>query len=187
MATSKKKDTEEITTETTEEKKPTKKKTTKKAAPKKTTAKTKKEPKEDLEEPKQAPKEEPKEEEPPHEPNEDDKPYDYEEDQKTKKFFEEIGDTVGKFAKTTVDSIKHTIDKSMSSRNTVISVRVNDETNKKLNMLVEAGLFKSRSESASFLIEEGIKLQDPLFQKITAKLEKIEKLKKELKDIISED
>jgi hypothetical protein len=64
---------------------------------------------------------------------------------------------------------------------------VNDESNKKLNMLVEAGLFKSRSESAAFLIEEGLKSQEALFLKITDKLKKMEKIRDELKHIVSEE
>ncbi|MCP5046282.1 MAG: hypothetical protein GY940_03865 [bacterium] len=100
---------------------------------------------------------------------------------------EEFGDSVGKFASRTVESIKNTIDKTLISRNTVMTIRVNDESNKRLNMLVDAGIFKSRSESAAFLIEEGIKNQDNLFSKITERLETIEKLKSELKDIVSEE
>lgn len=106
---------------------------------------------------------------------------------KDKNVLEEIGDSVGRFATRTVESIKHTIDKSMNSRNTVLSIRVNEDANKKLNMLVDAGIFKSRSESAAFLIEEGIKHQDALFQKISAKLQEIDKLRHELKDIVKLD
>lgn len=166
MATKKKKETEEQTTEPKKAKRTYKKRTTK-------------------EEQKQEPEKE-KKQETKQEPGTN-KTTTQEEEEHAKTLLEEIGDTVGKFAKSTVDSIKSTIDKSMSSRNTVVSVRVNEESNKKLSMLVDAGLFKSRSESAAFLIEEGIKHQEPLFQKITAKLEKIEKLKNELKDIISLD
>lgn len=104
-----------------------------------------------------------------------------------KNVFEEFGDQVGKFAGKTIESIKHTIDKALVSRNTVLTIRVNDEANKRLTMLVETGIFKSRSESAAYLIEEGIKHQESLFEKITAKLEKIEKLRDELKDIVSEE
>ena len=82
---------------------------------------------------------------------------------------------------------KDTLDKSIISRNTVMTIRVTDEANKKLNMLVDAGIFKSRSESAAYLIEEGIKHQENLFNKISEKLETIEKLKDELKDIASEE
>ena len=66
-----------------------------------------------------------------------------------------------------------------------MTIRVNDDANDRLNMLVDAGIFKSRSESAAFLIEEGIKHQEKLFDKITAKLKTIDKLKDELKDIVT--
>ena len=101
--------------------------------------------------------------------------------------FEEFGDSVGKFATRTVESIKKTIDRALVSRNTVLTIRVNDEANEKLGMLVETGLFKSRSESAAYLIEEGIKHQKPLFEKVEKKLEEIGKLKDEIKDIISDE
>jgi hypothetical protein len=106
-------------------------------------------------------------------------------DEKDKNILEELGDSVGKFASKTMESIKHTIDRGLTSRNTVMTIRVTDEANKKLSMLVDAGVFKSRSESAAFLIEEGIKGQDALFKKIEEKLETIEKLKEELRDIAS--
>jgi len=104
-----------------------------------------------------------------------------------KNVFEEFGDSVGKIATRTVESIKKTIDLALVSRNTVLTIRVNDEANEKLGMLVETGLFKSRSESAAYLIEEGIKHQKPLFEKVAKKLEEIGKLKDDIKDIISDE
>jgi len=101
--------------------------------------------------------------------------------------FEDFGNQVEKFAVKTADSIRKVIDRALASRNTVLTIRVNDESNKKLNMLVEAGLFKSRSESAAFLIEEGIKSQKPLFSKIVDKLKKMEKIRDELKVIVSNE
>lgn len=101
--------------------------------------------------------------------------------------FDEFGNQVEKFAIKTAESIRKVIDRALASRNTVLTIRVNDESNKKLNMLVEAGLFKSRSESAAFLIEEGIKSQGTLFSKITDKLKKMEKIRDELKDIVSKE
>jgi Arc/MetJ-type ribon-helix-helix transcriptional regulator len=100
---------------------------------------------------------------------------------------DEFGNQVEKFAVRTAESIRKVIDKALASRNTVLTIRVNDESNKKLNMLVEAGLFKSRSESAAFLIQEGIKIQEPLFSKITDKLEKMERIREELKAIVSKE
>ena len=104
-----------------------------------------------------------------------------------KNVLEEIGDTVEQLATKTFDSIKRTIDKTMTSRNTVLTIRVSDDTNEKLNTLVEAGLFKSRSESAAFLIAEGIKKQRTLFKKISDKMEDINRLRDELKGIITEE
>lgn len=101
--------------------------------------------------------------------------------------FDEFGNQVEKFAIKTAESIRKVIDRALASRNTVLTIRVNDESNKKLNMLVEASLFKSRSESAAFLIEEGIKSQGTLFSKITDKLKKMEKIRDELKDIVSKE
>lgn len=110
-----------------------------------------------------------------------------EKEKKQQRPFDEFGNHVEKFAVKTAESIRKVIDRALASRNTVLTIRVNDESNKKLNMLVEAGLFKSRSESAAFLIEEGIKSQGALFSKITDKLEKMEKIRDELKDIVSKE
>ncbi|MFQ6083761.1 MAG: hypothetical protein ACE5WD_10415 [Candidatus Aminicenantia bacterium] len=106
----------------------------------------------------------------------------YEKEKQRQGKFDEITSQVEKMAVKTAESIKKVIEKALSARNTVLTIRVNDESNKKLNMLVEAGIFKSRSESAAFLIQEGIKSQQKLFDKIENKLSEIEKLKSELKD-----
>jgi len=110
--------------------------------------------------------------------------------QKTKKAqstLDELGSQVEKFAVKTAESIKKVIDKALASRNTVLTIRVNEESDKKLRMLVDAGLFKSRSESAAFLIQEGIKKQEPLFTKISSQLNRIDTIKKELQHIISKE
>lgn len=96
----------------------------------------------------------------------------------------EIGDQMERLATKTAESIKKAIDKALASRNTVLTIRVNEESNKKLNMLVETGLFRSRSESAAFLIEEGIRSQEGLFSRIQGKLETIDKIREELRTIV---
>lgn len=97
---------------------------------------------------------------------------------------DELGAHVEKIAIKTAESLRKVVDKALSSRNTVLTIRVNDECNEKLNMLVEAGLFKSRSESAAFLIQEGIGVQKDIFNKITGKLKKMDKIREELKTIV---
>jgi len=52
---------------------------------------------------------------------------------------------------------------------------------------VDAGLFKSRSESAAFLIEEGAKFHEELFRKIEEKMAQITQLREELKNIVEKE
>lgn len=108
-------------------------------------------------------------------------------EKKKQRAIDEIGNHVEKLAIKTAESIKKAVDKALSSRNTVLTIRVNKESNTKLNMLVETGLFKSRSESAAFLIQEGIKRQEGLFKKISSKMEEIEKIRGDLKKIVSDE
>lgn len=108
-------------------------------------------------------------------------------EKKRQSAFDDFGNQVEKIALKTAESIRKVVDKALASRNTVLTIRVNDECNRKMSMLVDAGLFKSRSESAAFLIHEGIKNQDVLFSKISAKLDKIEKIREELQKVVSEE
>ena len=73
---------------------------------------------------------------------------------------------------------------SLTSRDNVVMVRVNDDSREKMDMLVDAGLFKSRSECAAFLIFQGIKAQESLFGRLKEKVEKIQKIREELKDLL---
>lgn len=73
---------------------------------------------------------------------------------------------------------------SLTSRDNVVMVRINDESREKMDMLIDAGLFKSRSECAAFLIHQGIAAQEPLFGKMKEKVEKIQKIRDELKDLL---
>lgn len=100
---------------------------------------------------------------------------------------DEFGSHMEKLATKTAESIKKVFDKASATRNTVLTIRVSEESNKRLRMLVDVGLFKSRSESAAFLIQEGVKSQEALFEKISSKLEKIDKIKEELKGIIAKE
>lgn len=85
------------------------------------------------------------------------------------------------------ESIGKAIESALSAREHVVMVRVNDESLTKLDHLVEAGIFKSRSESAAFLISEGIKAQANLFERISNKIEEINKLRSELKNIVGQE
>jgi Arc/MetJ-type ribon-helix-helix transcriptional regulator len=96
----------------------------------------------------------------------------------------EVAQKTGEVINRATESIGKAIESALSARDHVVMVRVNDEALKKLDSLVQSGIFKSRSESAAFLISEGIKAQSALFDRISEKIEEIERLRAELKSIV---
>ena len=72
------------------------------------------------------------------------------------------------------------------ARDNVVMVRVDAESLNKLDELVEAELAGSRSEAAAFLISEGIKTREPLFDAISAKVAEIRKAKEELRVLLED-
>jgi Arc/MetJ-type ribon-helix-helix transcriptional regulator len=98
---------------------------------------------------------------------------------------DQIASSVKEAAQKTTEAISKAIESALSARYHVVMVRVNEESLKKLDELVQAGIFRSRSESAAFLIAEGIKAQGALFERISQKIEQIERLRSELRSMIS--
>jgi len=96
----------------------------------------------------------------------------------------EVAQKTGEVINKATESIGKAIESALSARDHVVMVRVNDDSLKKLDALVQSGIFKSRSESAAFLISEGIKAQDALFSRISERITEIERLRSELKEII---
>jgi Arc/MetJ-type ribon-helix-helix transcriptional regulator len=83
--------------------------------------------------------------------------------------------------------ISRTIERAMSAKDDyVVAVKVSPEAQDKLEQLVQAGVFRSRAEAAGFLIDEGIKTQSALFERVQQKLAEIERLRAELRGLINE-
>jgi Arc/MetJ-type ribon-helix-helix transcriptional regulator len=82
--------------------------------------------------------------------------------------------------------ISRTIEKAMSAKDDyVVAVKISPEAQDKLEQLVQAGVFRSRAEAAGFLIDEGIKTQSALFDRVKQKLAEIERLRAELRGLIT--
>ena len=96
----------------------------------------------------------------------------------------EVAQKTGEVINKATESIGKAIESALSARDHVVMVRVNDESLKRLDALVQSGIFKSRSESAAFLISEGIKAQEVLFNRISERISEIERLRSELKEIV---
>ncbi|GIV66474.1 MAG: hypothetical protein AB1457_02645 [Chloroflexota bacterium] len=86
-----------------------------------------------------------------------------------------------------VENIGQTLGEALQSRGNVVMVRVNDETLRHLDMLVEAEIAKSRSEAAALLINEGIKHNAELFSHIQQVTDQIIQLRIQLKKSILND
>lgn len=81
-------------------------------------------------------------------------------------------------------SIGAALQNALAGREHSVMVRINDETSKSLDMLVDAGIFANRADAAAFLLIEGIKAQQELFEKVSEKVHQIEKLRSELKGMV---
>jgi hypothetical protein len=82
--------------------------------------------------------------------------------------------------------ISRTVERALSAKDDyVVAVKVSHEAQERLEQLVQAGVFRNRADAAAFLIDEGIKAQAPLFERVSAKLSEIERLRAELRGMIS--
>lgn len=83
--------------------------------------------------------------------------------------------------------ISRTIERAMSAKDDyVVAVKVSPGGQEKVDQLVQAGIFRNRAEAAGFLIEEGIKTQSALFERVQQKLAEIERLRAELRGMVNE-
>lgn len=83
--------------------------------------------------------------------------------------------------------ISRTIERAISAKDDyMLAVKVSQDAQHKLGQLVQAGVFGTRAEAAAFLIDEGIKTQTALFERVEQKLAEIERLRAELRGMIAE-
>ncbi len=96
-----------------------------------------------------------------------------------------VAGSVGRSLK---DTVQDTI-KAMrgTGRDGVVMVRVNQESMERIDELIETGLVSSRSEGAAYLIGEGIKAHQGLFDGISSKIEAIRKAREELQNLLNEE
>ena len=84
--------------------------------------------------------------------------------------------------------ISRTVERALSAKDDyVVAVKLSHDAQDRLEQLVQAGVFRSRAEAAAFLIDEGIKAQAPLFERVSQKLSEIERLRAELRGMISRE
>src|SRR5213083_914580 len=83
--------------------------------------------------------------------------------------------------------ISRTIERAISAKDDyMLAVKVSQDAQKKLGQLVQAGVFGTRAEAAAFLLDVGIKVQGPLFERVEQKLAEIARLRAELRGLVDE-
>ena len=83
--------------------------------------------------------------------------------------------------------ISRTIERAMSAKDDyVVAVKVSPTAQEKVDQLVAAGIFRNRAEAAGFLVDEGIKTQSALFERVQQKLAEIERLRAELRGMVND-
>ncbi|MCI0339395.1 MAG: hypothetical protein L0226_17625 [Acidobacteria bacterium] len=83
------------------------------------------------------------------------------------------------------ESVNKAVERALNVRDTTVLIRLSDASSDAIDTLVSAGIFKGRAEAAAFLIDEGIRAQSPLFQRIQSKLNEIERIREELRTSVS--
>lgn len=82
--------------------------------------------------------------------------------------------------------ISRTVERALSAKDDyVVAVKVSHDAQERLEQLVQAGVFRSRADAAAFLIDEGIKSQTELFDRVALKLSEIERLRAELRGMVA--
>lgn len=84
-------------------------------------------------------------------------------------------------------NLRGTLERAIHTKDDyVVAVKVTPEAQNNLEQLVQAGVFRSRADAASYLIDEGIKAQTALFDRVRQKLSEIERLQSELRGMVDE-
>jgi len=92
-----------------------------------------------------------------------------------KKVAGEIGDEIARTTDRLVEEARSL------KRQTVISVRLDDETVRRLQQLIDAGVCKTRSEAVAFLTRAGMRSREELFRKIEERVAEIQRIREELR------
>jgi len=69
-----------------------------------------------------------------------------------------------------------------AGRSNVVASRIGDEELRLIDMLIEAGLFSTRSEAVAYLVAEGVKARKDIFDRVSSALDEIRKIKRKAEE-----
>ena len=67
-------------------------------------------------------------------------------------------------------------------RSNVVASRIRDEELRIIDMLIEAGLFETRSEAVAYLVNEGIKARQDIIEKVSSALKEIRRIREQAEE-----
>ena len=102
-------------------------------------------------------------------------------EERAQKSFNELTDFLSGLGRTLEEGVRTTL----QGRGNVLMVRVNDDTLRHVDTLVQAGLFKTRSEAAAYLLHEGIRSKQDIFDRVSATASEISRLRDEMRGTLT--
>ncbi len=100
---------------------------------------------------------------------------------------DDVVSAIREFVSKAPETINKAVERAMNVKDNTVILRLGEQESDALDTLVSAGIYKSRTEAANFLIAEGIKAQASLFERIQSKLDEIERLRNELRQTVASD
>ncbi len=85
------------------------------------------------------------------------------------------------------ETVRNRIPTERQTRDNVVMVRVDKDSLDRMDDLIEAGVVGSRSESANYLITEGINSRQHFFDVVASKVAEIRRAKEELRRLTVEE
>ena len=73
-----------------------------------------------------------------------------------------------------------------SSRTNVVASRIGDEQLHAIDLLIEAGIFDTRSEAVAYLVNEGIKARHDVLDKVSSSLREIRDIRKKAEEQVKQ-
>jgi len=104
-------------------------------------------------------------------------------EERAQKSLNDLADFISGLGRTVEESVRTTL----QGRGNVLMVRVNDETLRHIDVLIQAGLFRTRSEAAAYLLHEGIRSKQEIFDRVSATAQEISRLRDEMRATLSSD
>src|SRR3712207_3843068 len=102
-------------------------------------------------------------------------------EERAQKSLNELSDLPSGLGRTLEEGVRTTL----QGRDNVLMVRVNDDTHTHVGPVVKAGLFKARSEAATYLPHEGIRSKRGVYDRISSTAGEISRLRDEMRNALA--